>query len=771
MNFRNRIKELIINNKKRFFIIMAVEVFLIILAIIGLFGKNDVYTYDASNASMISGIAQKTENEIILNGSSGEDAEVCFANLEIPRGSYIVELNYQSELDSVHYCNVIDETIGYKMLRASGTLLYDGLDKTNYQIWLLQDTSGLTVTTYYGQGELAISGLVIRETNVLNRIYLFCAVVFSVLFNTMYLFILYYKKNYISKENKIVILGLGLIVLFSSITILTDRVYSGGDLGYHLMRIEGINDGILNGQFPVRIAPEWVQGYGYASSIFYGETLMYIGALFRMIGFTVTTSYHMYMFLINLATVLVSFYCFYKIFNGKYVALLSTMLYTLSIYRAFKTFAACALGEAHAMIFIPLILYGFFKVYTEDIESENYSRSYIPLMIGFTGIIQSHMLTGELVGGFTIILCIILWKRTFRKKTFLVLVKTVVGFVLLSFWFIVPFADYMLTGNFVIHNVWAREIQNAGGYIAHHLISFTGPGAKTIYSIEGMFESNPTNIGIALLVVLFIWIMMLFFRKTECFSKAELALGKITLLFAMISLVLGLSIFPWDKIQSINHSFAVLVSSLQFPHRFFTIASICLAAIAGLITKYVMNRWKEYGLQLWALFLISLTLISGVYLYNEIVYTNIAHRIDNHEGMGSGYISGEEYLPYGCEAEQLLYHDPIGTENVLIDDYEKDGLKISFACENTSDSVGEIELQLLYYKGYKAVDKNTKEELDVFLGGNSVVTVKVPPLYKGEVYVSFVSPWYWRLAELTSFVTFVVFVVVYILRRKRSEKR
>lgn len=53
----------------------------------------------------------------------------------------------------------------------------------------------------------------------------------------------------------------------------------GGDLFYHLMRVEGIRDAFLTGQFLVRISPEWQQGYGYASPIFYGETVLYPAGL------------------------------------------------------------------------------------------------------------------------------------------------------------------------------------------------------------------------------------------------------------------------------------------------------------------------------------------------------------------------------------------------------------------------------------------------------------------------------------------------------------
>ena len=73
--------------------------------------------------------------------------------------------------------------------------------------------------------------------------------------------------------------------------------------------------------------------------------------------------------------------------------------------------------------------------------------------MAFTGLVQSHLLTGEQVGAFTILLCLLLIKKVFRKETFCSLAKTVIYSVLLSAWFLVPFGDYMLRGDFMIQHV------------------------------------------------------------------------------------------------------------------------------------------------------------------------------------------------------------------------------------------------------------------------------------------------------------------------------
>ncbi len=95
---------------------------------------------------------------------------------------------------------------------------------------------------------------------------------------------------------------------------------------------------------------------------------------------------------------------------------------------------------------------------------------------------QSHLLTGEQAGAFTILLCLILIKKVFRKETFCSLAKTVIYSVLLSAWFLVPFADYMLRGDFVIQHVSGRVIQYRGLYLTNLLFTFFRNGYNVFYS-------------------------------------------------------------------------------------------------------------------------------------------------------------------------------------------------------------------------------------------------------------------------------------------------
>lgn len=343
-----------IEKKRSFQILLLAEILLLLWGIIGLFGKDAVYEYSVES----------------MTGEYGN-----FENIALPRGVYTVSLYYDTDTDMVNRCEVKDTSIGYKQLLTNGEHLYAGLNHTNFTMWILEDTDHLSVNAVYGgTGSLEVTGLTISETNAASRMFLFWVVVISLLVNLGYLYRQYDKAYEIPAKKKNVAFGLGVTILFTSLPLMVDYIMSGGDIIYHLMRIEGIRDGLAAGQFPVRIAPEWLRGHGYASSVFYGETLLYIAAFFRLIGFSVLRSYQMFFFLINIAGVLTAYYCFKKIFKEEYIGLLCSFLYNMSLYRCFKTYPTGAFGECFGILFLPFLAYGFYRVFSEDVTAKSYQK-------------------------------------------------------------------------------------------------------------------------------------------------------------------------------------------------------------------------------------------------------------------------------------------------------------------------------------------------------------------------------------------------------------
>lgn len=766
-----------LKEKSKVIIILAVvELIVLVCAILNLFGKDSVYEYDTADMIVTCGTVLE-DGSVYVDGTQGAYGEVVRYKLDSMRaGVYRVELKYETNTNMRNRCTVVDESIKHKNLLTNGSGLYSGLANTQFDMWIKTQADQLSVVVNYdGEGSLTVKELAIYETNAMSRIYLFFAVVTCLLVNVVYCVVRYSKVHPFSQKTINISAGLVAIILCGSYPLMTDVILGGGDTVFHLMRIEGIKDALLNGQFPARIAPEWQHGHGYAASIFYGETLLYVQAFFRMIGFTILTSYRMFQFLLMTATVLVSYYCFRKMFKEPYIGLLCSALYSLSVYRIYKTYMVGAYGEASAILFLPLIAYGFYKVFTDDISAKEYKRSWIPLTVGFTGLVQSHMLSGELTGFFTIILCLILVKKVLRKETFIVLAKTVIYTCMISAWFILPFADYMLTGDFLIQHVSGRTIQERGLYLSHLFKTFMGQGGEVFFDEAGMLDSDPQTVGISLLFGLGVWFWLCLSGKKNLLTKEDWGTGKIAALFAVLAMMFSLAAFPWNNIHFLNELTATLISSLEFPHRFLTIGVLALTVLTGIVAKCLIALQncqsepieKKPYFAVYCLIAMFLLTISSVYLLNAAMDEQGTYRIYNSEGMGFGYVSSGEYLPYGTDAGQLLYGSYVAEDNLQVDSYEKSGLSAKISCQNNSQREAFLQLPILYYKGYVAYDIETGEKLQVYDGNNHLVSVAVPAGYDGNMKVAFVSPWYWRVAECISLATFGVFLL-YMWRNKRK---
>lgn len=740
------IRALQVNKRKNFRILLLVEVLLLLLGIVGLFGKDTAYQYYP------------------------DDTGVNFSGIVLPRGTYQVQMYYTTDTNSKNTMEVAAPDMGAESLRINTVHLFAGWDHTDEEMWLLRDTMQLNVRANYGgEGNLQIHGLVIQQTNAMNRIYLFMVLCLITVVNVIYLYRAYDMAYRIPTENKTVTFLLGVTLLFACIPLMLDYMWAGGDLTYHLMRIEGIKDGILNGQFPIRISPEWQQGYGYASPIFYGETVLYIAALFRLIGFSVTTSYRLFMLVVTVAGLLIAYYCYKKLFVNRYVGVLCAAFYILAVYRTHKFYDYSAFGEGIGMMFLPLLVYGFYRVFTQDVQEESYKRNWLPLTLGFSMLVQSHLLSGELAGFFTILLCVVMWKKVFRVQTFFVLAKAAVYSVLLSAWFLVPFLDYMLTGDFTIHHVSGRLIQERGGFVAHLLYTFFENGGGIFFRETGMQDSSPAGVGIGLIVALVIFGYLLVTKKMQKLSAAERMLGVITGSFGILAMIMSLEIFPWDAIQSLGAVAATLVSSIQFPHRLLTIANVCLVTVVGLVAKYFLEKEKKERTVAFLAAMVCCLLCSNVYLLENGVDRIGGIRVYNPKGMGTGYISGAEYLPYGADATLFMPHDPIPTGVAIVEGYEKQSLGAEAYVINPGGTEEAVAFPLLYYKGYQAYDENSGEQLNCYAGENFEVTVEIPSGFDGMVAVRFVSPWYWRTGEIVTIVSAISMIILFARKKRKSE--
>ena len=727
----------------------------------------------------------------------------------LPRGIYRVQITYACDSDMTHFSIVEKLPASQGSILCSGEHLNQGLGRTDYDLWVGTPDTECAVTVSYGGGQMDLGALTIIRTNRDLYCAMFLILVGSILVDLLVLVRLYDKQQGISKETRKVMLGLSTIILLSSIPLGNDHLYGGSDITYHLLRVGNIKDGFLSGQFPVRIDPSWLFGNGYASSVCYGELFLYIPAFLRIIGFTLQGSWMWFLFVLNVATCLVSYYSFGRIFKHKMIGLFCSALYTLSIYRLYKMYSWSAIGEVQAFVFLPLILYAVYGIYTEADAGQRVGSHlarkpyWAVLAIGMSGLVQCHVLSCELVVGFLALTCLILIRKTLHKRVILSFLKAVVGVCVLNAWFVVPFLDYMIHMDMVIHHVSARTMQDKGLMIAQLLFSFFHRGVSRDLVTEGLIRVEAMGVGIAmtfgLFVFLFLWVwnrkgssgagagvaeasgVVTENRLAEATSvDAQIRAGKLTAVLGILAMVMSLSIFPWTQIQFLNQITQSLVSSIQYPNRFLMMATLFLTMTAGAAAVWLRSQTHmevdnyKTGLitmmtkeRLYRIAGVAIAVVTAVFYMDSIVLEAGELKLYDEKGMGTGYLSGAEYLPYGTDAGLLTYHEPYPSEGVEIGESSKEYLDVTFYCQNNKGQEGTVDVALLNYKGYVA-QTHDGEYLDVIDNENRCVRVVIPEDFAGNVHVFFKEPWYWQAAEVLSLLSVVAWIAG-IVRRALNE--
>ena len=679
-----------------------------------------------------------------------------YEHIPLGMGVYRVELSYESTEDANAICNVRDNTVYTGGLLCNGEHIYRALEHTSYDFWLYESTEELSVTVdYSGQGELTTGNLRIVETNLLWTRYL-------VILLALALIILGTMRPERGR-NRSVIFGIGVIAFLASIPYLYDGLISGADLTYHLQRIEGVKDGLLTGQFPVRLEPRWVFDHGYANGIFYCNMLLYFPALLRMLGFTVTESYIFYCIVLNLATAAIAWYCFGKMFRDDMVGLVCSGLYTLSIFRIYKLLITGAVGEGSAFTFLPLVVYGIYLAFVSDVEEKEFRKSWLILGTGYAGLIQTHVLTCEITAVMTVLLCVLYLRKVFEFPRFRQLAQGALLALGLSLWYLVPFLDYYMTQDMKIQHASARTIQDRGLILPQLLHHFWISGRTTPLGDNGMQYSHPLGVGLILVAGVILFWLLLFLGDLGKEKSREKNFAVKAAGLGCLALWMSTNYFPWDRIQNTSGIAATLVSSLQFPNRFLGWGTAFLVAVAGYVLKY----FKENREMLYRMSLITIAVaLSTSYLYlmdSEDQETD--YYLYNEESMGFGYISGAEYLIYGTDSDKLSFAKPEAGEHIQITDYTKRGLKTTFFCQNDGEGQERITLSVLLYKGYEAFG-DSGERLEIADDGNHLLQVCVPGFYTGRITVRFAEPWYWRAAEVITLFT-IVGMSCWVVRKRR----
>lgn len=412
------------------------------------------------------------------------------------------------------------------------------------------------------------------------------------------------------------VLALGVIVLVVSVPLMTNYCIDGVDVSFYLRQLEEVRPG----------------------NVF----LLLPSAIVRA-GMSAELVYKFLLFLLNVMTAVISYLCFRGIFRDCLTGMIGSMLYTWTPYRLNDLYCRADLGEAIALCFLPVVFYGLCRVYQEDTDSRVYKWLWAVLALGYTLIVQAYLLSFLVIGGFTVLFCMVMWRRTFRREVLLVLLKTAGAFLVCNLWLFLSLLRRIHENIFSMAAFRGELIQSGGVFPSVFLQLFFVNGSSFRTAETGTENIQPLGVGFAVTVGVFVYLWIAFVGRYRGRKEGRNVLGfaKAVGIAGAVIAVISTNCFPWDYLQRRNGVFFRLIESLQSPARLMQVVCVCFVVLTC-AAVWQIKEWENSSVSRAFTAAIAVTaLVSVQYLTGSILSTGEPRSL---YGIEYGEPEGEERL-------------------------------------------------------------------------------------------------------------------------------
>ncbi|MCM1154014.1 MAG: 6-pyruvoyl-tetrahydropterin synthase-related protein [Roseburia sp.] len=614
--------------------------------------------------------------------------------LVMNKGSYTLDFDYETDGEN----NLIE--LWEQGAKVAGWTLDAAQTHFTTDFTLAKDAKELSVRLNYGGTDsfiikkvtLTPATLFYTDTYFMILVFLICALAVYKLYEK-------HLQEPIAGEkltDACIILG---VTLLAMSPMFSTYLYDGDDLCYHLARMEGLKDGILDGQIPVNIMPEALKGNGYLNAM-YPYLFLYVGAFLRICRVSIGLSYKTVIFLANLGSALCAYYAFKSITKSRRAVILAVVLYTLMPYRFTNIFSRGDLGETLALTFWPLVVAGVYHIMLGN------RRKWYYLVIGFSGVLQSHILSVTFVMGFCIIACVVFIRNVWKEKRYLEIGRAAGLTILLNLWYLVPFLYYYFKEEL------GTEILRWSGYFEQSI------NPSNMAQTVSLYNKQYFSLGLPLLGCIGIGVIYLICDKKKERTKLDGYLVFLLVLGCILT-YMTTGYFPSLEMRG-NEFLNSIMTMLQFPWRFLGPACTCFLFVGAIwLTKSEILR--PYRNLIFAL-LIGLNLLTlqtvptdNIHMPYDDVTATASKGHDSKMAANIGLFYPHEWRLNGVDDEKLTTSVIVSDLNhVTVSDYRKEGTKArtTYVCDAGGTY---IELPILNYAGYRASDE-TGQKLEIVEG-------------------------------------------------------
>lgn len=478
------------------------------------------------------------------------------------------------------------------------------------------------------------------------------------------------------KEHKINFIIITLLSIVIMLILGLDTNKLGHDIGFHVSNIKNLAEELdpLHFKFTAPLISENIaDNLGYGLYIFYPAlphlTYAYAYKFLSIFNIDILMSILIVNILVTILSAIFVYLLAYKLCKNKNASLFASTIYILFPYRLSSIFIRYSINENFLTLFIPLILISL--IYLKE---HNYKRFYLFFIIGYLGMLNSHLMMSMYFTLFLILYIFIYRKEIFNKETIKVCIKAIL-FVSI---FVLPQIILMYVHKDKYYLIFVDNYMNDPGYILDSLI-----GLKNYFFIDHDDWNVQFYIPIIVIITFIVSTYLILKNKDKEKKFYLFSLIEIILLLIFMS-----KLIPWDKMPG-------FLRMIQFSWR----VEVFLVFYIALVAPYLITKIKfKYLTQILIVILICLTIPLIIHI------TERKYKIDDNDisiERATGNIN--EYYP----VEYILlkdYYKKRGTDVKSFDDKAKieiikeDFPNIKFKVTESDNST--IELPRIYYLGY-----------------------------------------------------------------------
>lgn len=388
-----------------------------------------------------------------------------------------------------------------------------------------------------------------------------------------------------------------IIAIPSFVSILNDKYFSMHD-DQHIARLYLLIEGIKQGN----LFPRWVDmlgfGHGYPLFNFYPPLIYYVSAIFYFLGFSLIWSIKL-MIISGFILSGLGIYLLIKKMVGRMAAFLGATVYIYFLYHSITVYVRGALAEFFTLAVLPFVFLCLYKL-SQKINWLNL----LLLAISFALLILTHPLIAFpsiiFIGLFFLFLLI--QNKNKLKFTIFSLSGGVLSLGLSAFFWLPSMVERKYT---LVDNILTKELANYSDhfvYLSQLWYSPWGYGGSTKDLADGM-TYQLGKVPILFIIISLLLGIFYFVKKKKIDDILKSYLFILFSLLTSLFMMTQYSSFIWDRISFLWY--------IQFPWRFLTFVDLFIAIIAAFAIYFLKDFLKTLNKKFYHL-AVSLFVIAAV---------------------------------------------------------------------------------------------------------------------------------------------------------------